>query len=112
MRFFAVLAATLLLSGCSWVQHEIGSPPPAAPAAKPDIVKPHKPPPRPAPPAVQAQSASPVEVPAPSPPDYGARCHAMADNRATDAKQLGATAADQARVQSDTYRDCMAQSVK
>jgi hypothetical protein len=36
----------------------------------------------------------------------------MAANRADDAKQLGASAADQAKVQSDTYRDCMAQSVK
>jgi hypothetical protein len=49
--------------------------------------------------------------PAP-PPDYSARCHAMADNRADDAKQLGADAADQAKMRNDTYRDCMAQSVK
>ncbi len=36
----------------------------------------------------------------------------MADNRAEDARQLGADAADQAKVESDTYHDCMTQSVK
>lgn len=36
----------------------------------------------------------------------------MAANRADDAKQLGASQADQAKMQSDTYRDCIAASVK
>jgi hypothetical protein len=35
----------------------------------------------------------------------------MANNRVNDAKQLGASPADQAKIQNDTYRDCMAQSV-
>ncbi|MEJ1970632.1 MAG: hypothetical protein WDN03_18695 [Rhizomicrobium sp.] len=120
MRVLAVLTAALLLSGCAFVQHELApAPPPAttstAPAPAP---KPPEPPlhPRrpavhvePAPPAVQSVTTTPA---APPPPDYGARCHAMADNRADDAKQLGASPADFAKVQADTYRDCMAQSVK
>jgi hypothetical protein len=35
----------------------------------------------------------------------------MANNRVNDAKQLGASAADQTKIQNDTYKDCMAQSV-
>ncbi|HEX4304377.1 MAG TPA: hypothetical protein VHZ78_16410 [Rhizomicrobium sp.] len=116
MRLFAVLAAALLLSSCAWVRHEIvptQAPPPAAtpatPAAKPDPARPH----RPHIPAATTQSmmATPVTTPATPPaPDYSARCHAMADNRAADARQLGASAADQTKMQADTYRDCMAQS--
>lgn len=64
---------------------------------------------RPAAPLAQSMSASPV---APPPPDYNARCRAMADNRVDDAKQLGASAADLAKVQQDVYRDCMAQSAR
>jgi hypothetical protein len=52
-----------------------------------------------------------VVTPAPA-LDYEARCHAMAANRADDAKQLGASQADQAKMQNDTYRDCIAGSVK
>ncbi len=119
MRLFAVLAAAVLLSSCAWVRHEIAPTPapavsaPSTPAARPDPVKPH----HPRTPAAAAQSltATPVTAPAAAPapaPDYSARCHAMADNRAADARQLGASAADQAKMQSDTYRDCMQQSVK
>jgi hypothetical protein len=116
MRVAAVLAVVLLLSGCTWVHRELAPvlppAPIAAPAAKP-AEKPHKPIPppphaeRPAPPAQSVTS-----TPSPPPPvDYSARCHAMADNRANDAKGLGATGSDLAKVQQDTYRDCMAQSV-
>jgi hypothetical protein len=104
----------LLLSGCAFVRRELAPVPAAAPAvtpsAKPDVVRPHRP--HAEPPQVQAASptqAAPVPPPA---PDYSARCHAMAGNRADDARQLGASAADQAKVLSDTYRDCMAQSVR
>jgi hypothetical protein len=114
MRVAAVLAAVLLLSGCTWVHRELAPVPSAAPAPKP-ADKPHKPAspthaerPTPAPPAQSVTS-----TPAPPPPvDYSARCHAMADNRANDAKQLGASSNDLAKVQQDTYRDCMAQSVR
>ena len=113
MRVLAVCLAALLLSSCAWVRHEI------APATMPPVVSPAKARDRqastgrPEPAASNAGYAPtpPVAAPAP-PPDYSARCRAMADNRADDAKQLGASAADQAKVQSDTYRDCMAQSVK
>lgn len=108
MRVLTVLCAALALSSCAWVRHEIA---PATPTAKPDIARSHKP--RIERPVPQVQATTPaVAPPAPPPPDYSARCHAMADNRANDAKQLGASAADQTKVQSDTYRDCMAQSVK
>ena len=115
MRVVVVCFAALLLSSCAWVRHEIGPAPapPAAvppPAAKPDTPKPPRKPhvERAAPP--QVQSAAPVAPAAAPPPDYSGRCHAMAQNRADDAKQLGADAADQAKMLGDTYRDCMAQS--
>jgi hypothetical protein len=57
----------------------------------------------------QTVTATPTTPP---PPDYNARCRAMAGNRADDAKQLGASPADLAKVQQDVYRDCMAQAVK
>ena len=47
---------------------------------------------------------------APAPIDYESRCRTIASNRADDARQLGASPADQAKMQSDTYRDCLAQS--
>ena len=119
MRVIAVLAIALLLTGCTWVRQELSPvrPPPAPPApSKPtaDTHPPHKPVPPPAPvrptaPPVQSTSTTPTPPP---PPDYSARCHTMAGNRADDAKQLGASAADLAKVQQDVYRDCMAQSVK
>jgi PBP1b-binding outer membrane lipoprotein LpoB len=119
MRVFAVLAAALLLSGCTWVRHELdfAPAPPAAtpsPKPKPDVKPPHashvdRPVTPVAAAPAPATTATPVAV---APVDYSARCHAMADNRADDAKQLGASTADQGKVQSDTYRDCMAQSVK
>ena len=116
MRHFAVLAAALLLSSCTWVRHEFYPPPTAAippiVTPKPDAKPTHRP--RPEKPVVPVVAASPTAAtPAPvAPPDYSTRCRAMADNRADDAKQLGASATDQAKMQSDTYRDCMAQSVK
>ena len=111
MRAVVLFAAALLLSSCAWVRHEIAPVPPAvSPTAKPELARPHRPQvERPVP---QVQTTQPAMPPAPPPPDYSARCHAMAGNRADDAKQLGASAADQAKVQNDTYRDCMAQSVK
>ncbi|MEJ0025110.1 MAG: hypothetical protein WDN01_03690 [Rhizomicrobium sp.] len=121
MRFVAIVAVALLLSGCTWVRQELSPPPvapapsaPAVPAPKPEPVRPPKPKPhveRPAP--QQSQSEPQTAPPAPPPPvDYDARCHALAANRADDARQLGASPADQAKMQSDTYRDCMAQSVQ
>jgi hypothetical protein len=115
MRLFALLAAALLLSSCTWVRHEMdfAPAPPLVVAPKPDAKPPHRPRvDHPVVPTVAAPAAAaPAAVPAP-PPDYNTRCRAMADNRADDAKQLGASTADQAKVQTDTYRDCMAQSVK
>jgi hypothetical protein len=112
MRIVVVCLAVLLLSGCAFVQRELAPAPPpvVTPSAKPDLVRPHKP--HGEPPA-QVQTTSPTQAaPVPPAPDYSTRCHAMAGNRADDAKQLGASATDQAKVLSDTYRDCMAQSVK
>ena len=109
MRITVVLAAALLLSSCAWVRHEI------APVAPPPLVSPQPKPSAPHKPHAPA-AAVPAAMPAPqiaSPaPDYETRCHAMAQNRADDAKGLGASTADQAKMQNDTYRDCMAQSVK
>jgi hypothetical protein len=116
MRLFAVLAAALLVSSCTWVNRQLDTAPPAAPptvtAPRPDAKPaPHRPhADRPAPPVAAAPAPAPT-VASPA-PDYGARCRAMADNRADDARQLGVSAADQAKIESDTYRDCMAQSVK
>jgi len=118
MRVIAVLAAALLLSSCSWLHREFGPPPlPPTPVAKPTPppppeVKPHPVAPHVERPVPQVQNSAPVAVPPPPPaPDYNARCREMASNRVTDAKQLGASLADQARIQNDTYKDCMAQSV-
>ena len=123
MRFAAVLATAMLLSGCTWVHKELpwtaSTPPAAAPvqalSPKPELTpKPPKPRPRvehpSAPPTEQPQTQSEPQA-APT-VDYDARCRAMAANRASDAKELGASAADQAKMQADTYHDCMAQSVK
>ena len=116
MRVIAVLAVALLLSGCTWVRQELSPllPPPVPPApSKPTVET--KPPRKPTPPVhverppAQSVTASPTTPP---PPNYSERCHAMADNRADDARQLGANGADLAKVQQDVYRDCMAQSVK
>jgi hypothetical protein len=123
MRFAAVLAAAFLLTGCSWVHKELPwtapAPPPAVPAATPAVPAKPEPAPhpvRPKPRAERPASAAPPPEQTQSEPqaepvvDYAARCHAMAANRAGDAKELGASPADQAKMQSDTYRDCMAQS--
>jgi len=121
MRVIAVMAVALLLSGCTWVRQELSPllPPPVPPApSKPAVeTKPPRKPtppvhverPAPAPPPVQSVTATPTTPP---PPDYSARCHAMADNRADDARQLGANGADLTKLQQDVYHDCMAQSVK
>jgi hypothetical protein len=114
MRVAAVLAAVLLLSGCTWVHRELAPVLPPAPAAAPKPAeKPHnKPPPHAERPVPAPPAQSVTSTPSPLPPvDYSARCHAMADNRANDAKGLGASGPDLAKVQQDTYRDCMAQSV-
>ena len=113
MRLFAVLAAALLLSSCTWVRHELDSAPapPLVVTPKPEAKPPHRPRGDRVPVVAAPAAAAPATAPAP-PPDYSTRCRAMADNRADDAKQLGASAADQAKMQTDTYRDCMAQSVK
>ncbi len=122
MRFVAMFAAALLLSGCAWVKQELSPPPvapasapvsPATPVPKPEPARPIKPKPHVERPAPQQSQSEPQNAPAAPPPvDYDARCRAMAANRADDAKQLGASPADQAKMQSDTYRDCMAQSVQ
>jgi hypothetical protein len=115
MRLVAVLAVALLLTSCTWVRNQwepapVGAPPATAPTPKPEV-KPHRP--HAAERPVTAPVATPAAAsPAETPPDYSARCHAMAENRADDAKQLGASPADQTQMQADTYRDCMAQSVK
>jgi len=119
MRILAVLAAALLLSGCTWLRHEFSPVPPTFPPtpAKPSV-EPPRPPRKPIPEHVEPPPApSPPQTvsstPAPTPlPDYNARCHAMADSRANDARQLGASPADFAKVQQDVYHDCMSQSVK
>ena len=114
MRIFVVCLAVLLLSGCTFVRRELApapAPPVLTPSAKPDVVRPHRP--HGELPAPQVQTTSPAQAaPVPPAPDYSARCHAMAGNRADDARQLGANATDQAKILRDTYRDCMAQSVK
>ena len=120
MRFVALIAAAILLTGCTWVRQEL-APTPAAPVPapatapavpKPEPARPARPKPRvehPAP-APQQTQTEPQAAPAPAPIDYDARCKTLAANRADDARQLGASPADQAKMQSDTYRDCMAQS--
>ena len=122
MRFVAVIAAAILLSGCTWVRQELALPPMAAPAPspaptapKPEPARPPKPKPHVEHQAPQQSQSEPQSVPVPAAPppiDYDARCRTLAANRADDAKQLGASPADQAKMQTDTYRDCMAQSVK
>jgi hypothetical protein len=117
MRVIAVLAVALLLSGCTWVRRELDlSPvpptPPPAPVKPVEPRPPHRPTPThferpPAAAPAQSVTATPTTPPA---PDYSARCHAMADNRADDARQLGASQTDLSKVQQDVYRDCMAQS--
>lgn len=118
MRAVAVLSAVLLLSGCAMLQRQLAPsvpPPAAAPVAKPEPARPpHKAKPhveKPPAPVIPAAAPAPAASPPPPVPDYSARCHAMAGNRADDAKQLGATAADQTKVKTDTYADCMKQSV-
>jgi hypothetical protein len=130
MRAVAVLAAALLLTGCTWVQKEMpwamppAPPAKAAPATTPATTpKPTEPAQRPSKPKPRIEHPTSSSVPAAPPPeqtqtepqaapvlDYEARCHAMAANRANDAKELGASVTDQAKMQSDTYRDCLAQS--
>ncbi|HXC55227.1 MAG TPA: hypothetical protein VNU97_08035 [Rhizomicrobium sp.] len=114
MRVVAAFAAVLLLSGCTWVRQELATPvaPPPPAAARPEP-KPHRPKPPSEKPAALAPQPPAAALPPPPPaPDYGARCRALAGQRADDARQLGAAPADEAKVEADTYRDCMAQSVK
>ncbi len=115
MRVIAVFAVALLLSDCTWVRQELeptSAPPVAVPSPKPDAKPPHRPQAeRPPVAPVALPAPAPAVAPAAAPPiDYSARCHVMARNRADDARQLGAPAADQMKIESDTYRDCMAQS--
>jgi hypothetical protein len=122
MRVAVVLAAALLLSGCAWLQKQAPWATPPAPASAQAPAKPEPAPAHPAKPRPRAERPTTTAAPAPqqiqsqpqSPPpvDYSARCHEMAGNRADDAKQLGASSADQTKVENDTYRDCMQQSVK
>ncbi len=117
MRLVAVITAAMLLSGCAWVRHEL-DPPVAAPASAPSPAVPKPEPARPPKPKPhverpeQSQTEPQTAPAAPPPIDYDARCKTLAAHRADDAKQLGASPADQAKMQSDTSRDCMAQSVK
>lgn len=108
MRVIAVLAVALLLSGCTWMQQRFAPAPPPPPIARPEP-KPVRPAPPPKPVPMQTTTTTPVVVP---PPDYNARCREMATNRANDARQLGASAAEGTRVQNEVFKDCMAQSVK
>ena len=112
MRDVALLAVLILLSGCTWVRQELAPPaaPQPAPVPKPEPVRPSKPRPRVERPAAPTQAEPQAD--APPPIDYEARCKTMASNRADDAKQLGASPTDQVKIQSDTYRSCMAESVK
>ena len=114
MRVLAVAVAALLLSGCTWIRQEL-EPTPPLPTPKPEIVVPRKPPPPPPPrperPAEQVQQSAPMQTIAP-PVDNTARCHELAQHRADDAKQLGASQADQTQISNDTFRNCMAPPAK
>jgi hypothetical protein len=117
MRFVAVIAVAMLLSGCTWVRQELSlppaTPPPVPTVPKPEPARPPKPKPHVERPAPEPQQSEAQTQTVPPPPiDYDARCRTLAAHRADDAKQLGASPADQAKMQSDTYRDCVAQSVK
>lgn len=125
MRFAAVLATALLLSGCAWVKQQVpwNTPPIAAPTPSPKPSEPAKPaePPKPevqhpphphddhpdAAPQLRGDVAPPE-----SDAQHQARCRTMADNRAADARGLGASTADQARMRSETFSDCMQGAVK
>lgn len=109
MRAAAAFAAILLLSGCTWMRGQLEPVPSVEPTPKPETVaKPHKIPK----PAEAQPAAQPVATPTvAATPDYGARCREMADNRARDAKELGASAADQQKVRDDAYRSCTAKPV-
>jgi hypothetical protein len=114
MRLAVILALALTLSGCAWVQRQVGpdtvtpqTATPPMPAPKPEPVKPRrvsKP--------VSAPAAPETPVAAPPPPDNSARCREMAENRADDAKELGVGDADRQKLRDDTYRSCMALPVK
>ena len=68
-----------------------------APAGNIDVLKPE----------TQIDAAAPEPA-----PDYTQRCTALAESRADDAKQLGASKADQQKMQADVYENCLKQSVK
>ncbi|MEI9887825.1 MAG: hypothetical protein WDN08_15235 [Rhizomicrobium sp.] len=91
MRLIALFAAALLLSGCTRIREEMApAPPVVAPAVRPGAKpasRPHVE--RPAPVTAAPAPAPVIAPPAVTPPDYSARCHAMAQNRADDAKELG-----------------------
>lgn len=109
MRVIAVFAAALLLSGCTWLRAELSPVAPQAPAKPATEPRPaHKP----VPARIERPPPAQTVTTTPAPPDYSARCRAMADSRADDARQLGAAGADLAKVQQDVYHDCMTQSVK
>jgi hypothetical protein len=124
MRFAAAICAVLLLTGCAELRDPMtlfghgadkpaAAPTPATPQPKPEA-KPRARVERQAAPAPAAAKPAPAPADATAEPpiDYAARCRAMADNRAGDAKGLGASPAEQATMRDETYRDCMQQSVK
>jgi hypothetical protein len=135
MRRIAVPVLCVLLAGCSTMKHVFApspvaitgpadTPVPTPRPAVPPKPKPHIPPPPPlraaVPPTIstpappEAAATPPVQqaaVPEPA-PDYTQRCTALAESRADDAKQLGASKADQQKMQTDVYENCLKQSVK
>ena len=135
MRRIAVPVLCVLLAGCSTIKHVFApapvaitgpadTPVPTPRPAVPPKPKPHIPPPPPlraavpptttAPAPAAPAATAPVQqaaVPEPA-PDYTQRCTALAESRADDAKQLGASKADQQKMQTDVYENCLKQSVK
>ena len=121
MRFVVLVAAALCLSGCAWVKQKLPweTPPVPAPVTAPTPKPaPAEVPPKPRPHVEQpaAPASAPQlrgDVPATeSAVDRETRCRRMADNRADDAKGLGASPADQAAMRADTLHDCMQPAVK
>jgi hypothetical protein len=134
-RIVVPVLLCVLLAGCSTIKH-VFAPTPVAitgpadtpiPTPRPPVPpkpKPHIPPPPPlraavppttaTPPAPEPVATPPVQqaaVPEPA-PDYTQRCTALAESRADDAKQLGASKADQQKMQTDVYENCVKQSTK
>ncbi|HEV2651351.1 MAG TPA: hypothetical protein VGU69_08845 [Rhizomicrobium sp.] len=140
MRRIAVPVLCVLLAGCSTIKHVFApapvaitgpadTPVPTPRPAVPPKPKTHIPPPPPLraaiPPSTTTTTTTPAATPAPvaaapvqqaaapePAPDYTQRCTALAESRADDAKQLGASKADQQKMQADVYENCLKQSVK